>query len=153
MEAIFEKDEYLYPDEDTSRNKLQRVALFAIYDALTYLDMNEAIDVEGIVSSLFNKPYEECDYFVKAALILSIKHLEEIEKVFDEVLDKWSFSRRNRVEQAIYLLAYVHYFYIDEKVDKGVVIDIALRQCKEYVNTKNNEHKRVNAVLDKVLHR
>ena len=45
MEQIFEKDEFELPENDSSRNQMQRIALFAIYDILTYLDMKEPVDV------------------------------------------------------------------------------------------------------------
>jgi transcription termination factor NusB len=135
--------------EPDSRNKLQKTAMFAIYDVLTYIDMQEPIDVQGIVSGLADLPYEQCDYFVKAAVIETLKHLQEIIPVYNTFMNKWTFDRLNRVEQAILLLSYVHYYYIEEGVDKGVVIDVAIRLSKVYLEPK--DYKFVNAILDKVL--
>jgi transcription termination factor NusB len=45
-------------------------------------------------------------------------------------------------------MSYIHYFHIEE-VDKGVVIDIAVRLAKVYLDAK--DYRFVNAVLDKVL--
>ena len=109
-----------------SRNALQSVAMSAIYDFLTYLSMKQEIDVEGIVSGLCELPYEECDYFVKACLIMAIKHYDEAVAIFNANMRKWTFDRLNRVEQAILLQAYVHYLFVDPEVEKGVVINVAV---------------------------
>ncbi len=132
-----------------SRNGMQKVAFVAIYDALTYRDMGLDIDVQDIVSSLLEKPYEECDYFVKAALVMAIKYMDQAIAAYNAKMRGWTFDRRNRVEQAILLLAYVHYFYIEPEVDKAVVINIALGQAHDYLGDK--EYRFVNAILDNVL--
>ena len=46
-------DENIYENAwlEGGRNALQRAAMTAIYDVLTYIDMGEPVDVEGIVSS------------------------------------------------------------------------------------------------------
>ena len=148
MAEIFEKNEYEFPGENPSRNQLQKVALFAIYDALTYLDMKEAVPIEDIVSRLTDQPYEKADYFVKAALIYSIKHFSEIVAIFNEHMNRWTFDRLNRVEQALLLLSYVHYFYIGE-VEKAVVINVAVTLAKTYLDPK--DYRFVNGILDNVL--
>lgn len=135
--------------EPLSRNALQPLAMTAIYDALTYIDMGEPVDVEGIVSALCERPYEECDYFIKGNLILSLKHLEEIKDAYRPFLRRWTFERLPRVEQAILLLSYVHYYFVDPEVKKGVVIDIAIKLAKKYLGEK--DYRFVNGTLDNVL--
>jgi len=132
-----------------TRNALQRVAMTAIFDALTYEAMKEAIPVEEIVSSLCEKPYEDCDPFVKASIISVIKFEGTIIHSFNAKMRKWTFDRLNRVEQAILMLAYVHYYYVEPGVEKGVVIDIAVKQAKTFL--EDNDYKFVNAILDNVL--
>jgi len=149
MENIMENPADGLPKEPESRNKLQKTAMFALYDVLTYLDMKEDVDVEMIVSNLIGLPYQDCDYFIKASVISMIKHLDESIQAFNSKMNRWTFDRLNRVEQAILLLSYVHFFYVEEKVDKGVVIDIAIRLSKAYLEPK--DYKFVNAILDKVL--
>lgn len=134
-----------------SRNAMQKVALWAVYDALTYRDMGLDIDVQDIVSSLCDLPYEECDYFVKAVLVMCLRHHDEAVAAFNAKMRGWTFDRRNRVEQAILLLAYSHFYYVDPEVDKGVVIDIAVKQAKGYLDEK--DYRFVNAILDNVLKR
>lgn len=149
MENFIESQVDGLPKEPDTRNKLQKTAMFAVYDVLTYLDMKQDVDVEAIVSGLSGLPYQDCDYFVKAIVISTIKHLDESVRVFNSKMNRWTFDRLNRVEQAILLLSYSHFNYVDEKVDKGVVIDIAIRLSKAYL--ESNDYKFVNAVLDKVL--
>ena len=132
-----------------SRNSLQKVAMSAIYDALTYQKMGKPVNVEDIVSSLMDLPYEECDFFVKAAVIFSLKYQDDIIAIYSQNMVKWTFDRLNRVEQAILLLAYVHFFYIEPEVDRAVVINIAIRLAKDYLGDK--DYRFVNAILDKVL--
>lgn len=132
-----------------TRGQEEEVALSAVYDFLTYLSMGEEIDVEGIVSGLCEAPYEECSYFVKSMLLNAVKHYGEIVETYRPHLRKWEFSRLNRLEQALLIYAYCHYFYWDEKTDKGVVIDVAVRLSKKYLEP--SDYKFVNAILDKVL--
>lgn len=136
-------------ETEPTRNSMQKVAMSAIYSALTYREMGMDINVQDIVSSLCDAPYEECDYFIKASLVMAIKYYDEAVAAFNAKMRGWTFARRNRVEQAILLLAYVHYFYVEPEVDKGVVIDIAVKQAKLFLDYK--DYKFVNAILDNVL--
>lgn len=135
---------------EMSRNQLQTVAMTAIYDMLTYVSMGSSVDVQGIVSALFDgKPYSECDYFVKACLVMAIKEHDSLISLLNGYMNHWTFDRLNRVEQAILLLSCVHYLYVDPTVAKGVVIDIAIKLAKTYLSDK--DYRFVNAILDKAL--
>ncbi len=126
----------------------------AIYDELTYIAMGEAVDVEGIVSSLLEKGFEDCDYFVKAAAVYAIKYREEAIEKFNAHMNKgWTFDRKNRVVQAILLLAYVHFYAIEKDISKKVVISVAIRLTKTYggVDGAKEDYKFVNGILDNVL--
>lgn len=147
MNDVEEKE---YPQTE-SRNRLQATAMTAVYDALTYISMGRKVDVEGIVSSLCDKPYEDCDYFVKAVLIYAIKYRQEAVDAFQKNMPHWQFGRLNRVTQAILLQAYVHYFYVEPDVDKAIVINIAVKHAKLYCDEQSKPHRFVNAILDKVL--
>ena len=135
--------------EETSRNASQRIAMTAIYDALTYLSMGKAINVEDILSELSDCPYEEVDTYLKAVMIFSLKKLDEIKAAFAPHMKKWTFDRLNRVVQSILVLSYVHYFYVEPDVDKGVVINIAVKLAKTYADEK--DYRFVNGILDNVL--
>jgi transcription antitermination factor NusB len=136
---------------ELSRTKAQQKALSALYGVLTYLNMQEPLDVESLVSGVTGKSYADSDLYVKGIVIAALKHLNEIIPLFQAHMSKWTFARLNRVEQAILLLAYCHYYYVEPTVDKGVVIDIAVRFAKTYLD--GEDYKFVNAILDKVLTR
>ena len=134
-----------------SRNGLQPLGMTAIYDVITYIYMGESVNIESIVTGVCDKPYEDCDYFVKACAIMAAKHFYDIVDIFTPFLRRWTFDRLPRLEQAILIQAYVHFFYIDPEVDKGIVIDIAVKLAKKYLN--ETDFRFVNAILDRVLQR
>ena len=131
------------------RNAMEKAAMVAIYDALTYIAMDAPIDVENLVSELLDAPYADCDPFVKGALIAMIAHYGEAVAAFSAKMRGWTFDRLNRVEQAILLLAYVHFYYVEPDDEKAIVIDVAVKQAKAYLDAK--DYKFVNAILDNVL--
>lgn len=147
------------PSSELGRNKLQKVTMEVLYAVLTYIDMGEPVDVENIISSLFEEDYEDCQFFTKAVTIMAIKKYDEIIKTFNANMRKWTFDRLNRVEQAILMLAYVHFYYVEPDVDKSVVINVAIKLSKSYLdmgfdkvkNKEKGDYQFVNAILDKTL--
>lgn len=123
--------------------------MFALYDVLTYMDMQEDVDVEMIASGVSGLPYEYAPLYVKEIMIATIKHYGEMVRALESRMNKWTFARLNRVEQAILLLSLSHYFFAQEKVDKKVVINVAVELSKAYLDAK--DYKFVNAILDKIL--
>lgn len=136
---------------EITRNKAQMLAVFAVYDVLTYIHMDDEVDVEDIISGVAERPYEECDNYIKTSVLEVIKHINDIIPVYNDHMNKWTFDRLNRVEQAILLVAYTQYHYIDTDIDKRIVIDVAIKLTKTYCSP--NDYKFVNAILDKVLTR
>ena len=135
--------------EEGGRNALQSAAMTAIYDELTYIDMGEPVDVEGIVSSLLEQPFSDCDLFVKASAVYAIKYHDEAIAKFNQNRKRWTSDRLNRVEQAILLLSYVHFYAVEPDVSKKVVISVAVNLAKTYLG--ENDYKFVNGILDHVL--
>jgi len=134
---------------EKSRNQLQRTAMFALYDLLTYMDMQEDVDVEMIVSGVSDAEYKDSPVYVKEIMIGTIRHYADMVNALESRMNKWTFARLNRVEQAILLLSLTHFFYTRDKVDKKVVINVAVELAKSYLDAK--DYKFVNAILDKVL--
>jgi N utilization substance protein B len=133
-----------------SRNKEQEQAMYALYDVLTYIDMKIEVNVQSIISNLNDGlPYEECPTFVKEVVLKAIKNYATIIDVLNSHMNKWSFDRLDRVEQAILMLAYTDFFFLDEKIDKKVVINVAIILAKSFLGP--SDYKFVNAILDKVL--
>ena len=133
----------------SSRNRQQIIAMNALYDVLNYMDMGEEIDIETIVSSLCDLPYEKCPIYVKQIVLAAIKNLDAEISLLEKNMIKWTFGRLNRVEQAILLLSLTHYFFVDKEIEKGIVINVAINLAKNYLDAK--DYKFVNAILDKVL--
>lgn len=131
-----------------SRNKMQEKALFCLYDVLTYYDMDEEVDVIAILSGIMDMDYGDIDPYLKGIVIYAIKNYSSLVAEVNKYLKGWTFDRRGRVEQAIYLLAY-SLFYGEEKADKRVAISVALNLIDKYGDSRDK--KMANAVLDKVL--
>lgn len=133
--------------EELTRNKEQELVMFCIYDALIYAGMNEEFSLEDTMSSVFAMDFEDISYYSKAIVIKTLSHINEIKHIFQEKMPKWSFDRLNVVEQSILLMSYTHFH--EEKVDKKIVIDIAVRLAKKYLDA--DDYKFVNAILDNIL--
>lgn len=133
--------------EELTRNKEQELVMFCIYDALIYAGMNEEFSLEDTMSSVFAMDFEDISYYSKAIVIKTLSHINEIKQIFQEKMPKWSFDRLNVVEQSILLMSYTHFH--EEKVDKKIVIDIAVRLAKKYLDA--GDYKFVNAILDNIL--
>ncbi len=133
-----------------TRNQTQKIAVFAVYDVLTYVSMGWEVDIEDIISGLAERPYEECDNYLKKVVLESIKHINEIIPVYNANMKKWTFDRLNRVEQAVLLVAYAQFHYVETDIDKRIVIDVAIKHAKTYCDPLK-DFKFVNAILDKVL--
>ena len=131
-----------------TRNKQQEYALYVIYSALVYRKANlEFAPIES-VSELTEIDYYENDIFLRELVIKSLINLDTIIKKLSEHLVKWDFNRLNMISQAILIMSYSHYYYV-EKVDKAILINIAVKFAKKFV--PDEDYKYINAILDKVI--
>lgn len=131
-----------------TRNKQQEYALYVIYSALVYRKANlEFAPIES-VSDLTEIDYYENDIFLRELVIKSLINLDTIIKKLNEHLVKWDFNRLNMISQAILIMSYSHYYYV-EKVDKAILINIAVKFAKKFV--PDEDYKYINAILDKVI--
>ncbi len=133
---------------EISRNQEHVYIMKCIYNALVYTEMQKEFSLEELVSGIFECDYEEVPLFSKEVIIKTLSHINEIVPKFQEKMPKWKFSRLNVVEQAILLMSYAHFKYVGD-VDKKIIIDIAVKLAKEYLD--KDDYKFVNAVLDNVL--
>ena len=76
---------------------------------------------------------------------MSLKNYGEIKRAYEPYLKNWKWERLPLLTQAILLMSYTHYKYI-EKVDKKVVINVAVELAKKYIDDK--QAKFINAILD-----
>ena len=131
-----------------SRNKEHELIMVCIYDALTNISLGDQFSIEEMMENIFQTPFDNISLFAKQVVVKSLSHIDEIKAVYQEKMPKWNFSRLNRLEQAILLMSYIHY-QIEEKDSKRVIIDVAVRLAKKYLD--ENDFKFVNAILDNVL--
>ena len=131
-----------------NRNKLQEATMIILYDVLTFLKIEEEINVETLLSNYFEIEYAEVDIFVKQVVIKFLSNKDILIEQLQANMPNWKFDRLNRLAQAILLLASTHYLYV-EKVDKKIVINNAIRLAKRYL--LDNDYRLINAVLDATL--
>lgn len=131
-----------------SRNSNQEKAMTIMYDALLYEDMNLPYQIQDVIANVLETSYEEADFYIREVVIKGLLHKKEIIDNIEPHLNKWKFSRLNRLAQAILIISYAHYYYVQE-VDKAVVIDVAVNLAKKYLD--DGDYKFINAVLDNIL--
>lgn len=134
-----------------SRNQLHYVVMTVIYDELVdfyHGDGKVFRDASVLISELCECDFEECDDYIKNVVSYSLNKYGEIKEAYSKHLVKWKWERLPLLTQAILLMSYVHFYYV-EKADKRVVINIAVDLAKKYVDEK--QPKFINAILDKVL--
>lgn len=131
-----------------SRNKEHELIMISIYDALTYVAMNEEFSLQDTMENIFLMPYEDIPYFSKEVTIKALKNINEIIEAFQKNMPTWKFDRLNQVERAILLESYASYKLVGD-IDKKVMINVAVNLSKKYLDKK--DYKFVNAILDKIL--
>lgn len=136
---------------EISRNKLQELAVQAMYSFLLLQESNVAINFEETLSSICNLPYEECDVYLKEVLLKALKNEPKIIAYVQKFLRNWEFRRLNSTIQSILILAVCEYYLIDEKIDKAVIINNAVKLAKRYGDGGEKDYKFVNAVLENCL--
>lgn len=136
---------------EISRNKLQELAVQAMYSFLLLQESNVAINFEETLSSICNLPYEECDVYLKEVLLKALKNESKIIAYVQKFLRNWEFRRLNSTIQSILILAVCEYYLIDEKIDKAVIINNAVKLAKRYGDGGEKDYKFVNAVLENCL--
>lgn len=131
-----------------SRNQNQIIAMSCLYDFLTRAEMNLEIDIKELLERVCDEPFDDIDTFISEVVIKAIKNHEEIISALQVNMKKWKFSRLNRLAQAILLLSVSHYKYVGD-VERGIVIDIAIRLAKRFLD--RDDYKFINGVLENTL--
>ncbi len=136
-----------------SRNKQHYVIMTVIYgllDDVVYGKEDETRNPEAMMMDLLEvSSPSEIPSFVKDNVYLAMQNYGEIVKAVSPYLHKWKWERLPLLTQAIILKSYAHFYYV-EKVNKSIVINIAIELAKEYIDDK--QAKFINALLDEVLH-
>ncbi len=136
---------------ENKRNQSHRIIMTVIYDELNDFaagDSEVFRDARELTSELCETPYEEVDPFIKSSIANSLQNYGEIKEAFTPFLRNWRWERLPLLTQAILLMSYSHFYYV-EKVDKRIVINVAVSLAKEYIDDK--QAKFINGILDGVL--
>ncbi|MBP5301314.1 MAG: transcription antitermination protein NusB [Bacilli bacterium] len=123
-----------------SRNKSHELIMQCLYD----------ITIKGKFEKyIFKKIYktEKIDDFSQKIVLFILENKENIIKKLEKKLINWKWSRISTLSQVILIMSYAHYNI--EKIDKAIIINIAVKLSKNFLD--NDEYKFVNAVLDKIL--
>ena len=130
-----------------SRNKIQELSVFALYQYLFYYSYQDRPSLKEIIESVFGCSSKECDEFAKNLIKLAIKNADASIKDISSYLKDWSFERLNIIEQAILLSAYTQNKYMEQP--KTIAINVAVDLAKKYCD--DNSYKFINGVLDNCL--
>lgn len=136
---------------EISRNQQHFIVMTVIYNELNdfiYGGGKTFRDARVLIQELCETPYDKCPVYIKQAVTETLNHYGEMVNAFIPYLKNWSWDRLPLITQSILLMSYAHYYYV-EKVDKSIVINIAVTLAKKYIEEK--QAKFINAILDGVL--
>ncbi|MCF0117646.1 MAG: transcription antitermination protein NusB [Bacilli bacterium] len=137
---------------ELTRNEAQELALSVIYDTLILDELNIGYDLQEVICDVLNEEnFDEADIFVKTIVVKALINKQDIINKINPFLINWKWDRLSRLMQAILILSVTHYYYIGD-VDKAIVINVAVKLCKKFIDIdKDEQHKFVNGILDKIL--
>ncbi len=140
-------------DEISKRKQDHYVIMTIIYDELMFLksrlSKDETIDSTILYSEIVGDSYINASDYVKKTINAVNSNYGKIANILIDNLVRWDWDRLSPVLRSILLMSYAHYYYV-EKVDKAIVIDVAIRLTRQYVGEEDNV-RFVNGILDKVL--
>ena len=137
--------------EKLSRNQENFIIMTVIYDELTdFTAGNQAFrDVNEIILEITDIPLNEHSHYVQNMIANVLLHYGEIVSAFQPHLRDWVWDRLPLLTRAVLLMSYAHFYYV-EKINKKIVINVAIELAKKYIEEK--QAKFINAILDEVLH-
>ena len=131
-----------------TRNQTHYVIMTAIYNelaAFNYGDSNSVREIKDILSGLCEEDFDNIDSYIKDTVLISLKKYGEIVRAYLPYLRNWKWERLPLLTQAILLMSYTHFYFV-EKVEKKIVINIAVDLAKKYIDDK--QAKFINGILD-----
>ena len=137
--------------EKISRNQENFIIMTVIYDEIADQTTGQSFrDVDEIISEMTDDhlPFKEHSTYVQNMISSVLNHYGEIINAFTPHLRNWKWERLPLLSQAVLLMSYAHFYYV-EKIDKRIVINTAVELAKKYIEEK--QAKFINAILDEVL--
>ena len=133
---------------ELSRNQTHYIIMSVIYNELVDFNFgsdNFVRDARELISSMAEQPFEEVDPYIVNTVMVSLQKYGEIKAAYEPHLKNWRWERLPLLTQAILLMSYTHFYFV-EKVDKSIVINIAVTLAKKYIDDK--QAKFINGILD-----
>ena len=138
--------------EKISRNQENYLVMTIIYDEIAdFTTAGQGLNFRGvdeITEQLTNKSFKEQTNYVQNMVASVLTHYGEIIEAFKPHLRDWVWNRLPLLTQSVLLMSYAHFYFV-EKIDKRIVINVAVDLAKKYIEEK--QAKFVNAILDEVL--
>ena len=134
-----------------SRNQENFIIMTVIYDEIADFTMGEGKafrDADEIIREITEIPLKEHSDYVQNSIASVLLHYGEIVSAFKPHLKNWKWERLPLLTQAVLLMSYAHFYFV-EKIDKRIVINVAVELAKKYIEEK--QAKFINAILDEVL--
>lgn len=100
-----------------------------------------------MITDFYKEKNEEVDPYAIDVVINALKNYGAIVNAFVPYLNRWTWDRIPLLSQAILLMSYSHFYFVETDVDKAVVIDIAVNLAKRYVD--DEQAKFINGILDR----
>lgn len=137
--------------DTNTRNQENTLIMMVVYNVLVdYKFGNNSFvrDVKTLICDIAGKEYDEVSDYVKDSVMVTCDKYGEIVNAFIPYLKNWEWNRLPTLTQSILICSYAHFYYI-EKVDKKVIINIAVNLAKKFIDDK--QAKFINAILDNGL--
>ena len=137
--------------EKISRNQENFIIMTVIYDELADFTAGSDQpfrDVNEIILEITDIPLKEHSVYVQNCIASVLNHYGEIVNQFLPHLKNWKWERLPLLTRSVLLMSYAHFYYV-EKIDKRIVINVAVELAKKYIEEK--QAKFINAILDEVL--
>ena len=133
---------------ELTRNQQHYIIMVAIYNELTDFTFGEHQinrSAEDVIAGLCECDFKDVPPYIVNTVMVSLSKYGEIKLAYAPYLKNWKWERLPLLTQAILLMSYVHFYFI-EKVEKAVVINTAVELAKKYIDDK--QAKFINGILD-----
>lgn len=133
----------------TSRNQSHYIIMTVIYNELidfNFADNKYERNAVEMIESFYAEKNEKVDPYVVNTVTFSLQKYGEIVNAYTPYLVKWKWERLPLLTQAILLMSYSHFYFVEKDVDKAVVINVAVDLAKKYIDDK--QAKFINGILD-----
>ena len=139
--------------EKISRNQENFIIMTVIYDEIADQVAGRGAsfrDVDEIIREMTEspRPFNEHSAYVQNMISSVLNNYGSIICAFQPHLRNWKWERLPLLTQAVLLMSYAHFYYV-EKIEKSIVINTAVELAKKYIEEK--QAKFINAILDEVL--